>query len=510
MIYSGIFLLIQVGIIYAYFKFARLEGKKKIYAFALGYPLLNAILITSLLMIFHSKYKSEFSDPPPFITYEIPKEVQAQKGKSYLRSKDTLANIKTLGNKKVFNEFDLEINVNRSQDFIVDDIYTGRLFTRWEREAREKAKREKEEAIKAEAEKTLLAEKKAEAEEYDEPLVLPTKDEIKSKIDELTAIEESKPKKVEKPKTSHRPLVSYSLKEMNSIADSLISDPLANEMAFFACIPNVKKSKTYDQICKNNDYEAYLAAAGQLLIYYTLKGNGFKKFKELVEKVSAVLKMQDDLAGTDVGASYQDAFFKYKLKFFNISKILVSHHKVKKNFRKPLRKAVKKLFPRDKEGNKKRWRYVNVIFDNFVRAKKIELLEQMKQPFLDLENYSLGSPMIPVLRYLNFTGTLGYLLNTTYHKEVREKYMETVFFFIKRRTQFTKVDIEFESRRAVRFERNTLGEILKIHFQKNKSLLNFYGKFLFFDFMRTRGFQEFKRVWEIEYFLEEAVDFVID
>lgn len=463
-----------------------------------------------MLIIFHGKYKSEFTDPPPYIPYELTKELQIKKGTNYKRPKKSLESIQKFSNKRVFKEFDFEINVNRSQDFIVEDIYTGNIYKRWKREAIEKARKEKEAAFKAEAKKILFAEKKEEAEYYDEPFIAPTKDEIKSKIDELKSIEASQPKKPKKTEKTIRALSSYKVSEIDKIIDLLLVDPIANEMAYFACIPNVKRTKSYDQVCKDTDYESFFASAGQLLIYSALKGQGLKKYKMLLKKISSIFKMQEDLAGTDVGASYQDTFFKFKLKFFNIFKILVSHHKVKRQFKIPIRKAVKKFFPRDKNGNKKRWRYVNVIFDNYIRDQKIKLIEIMKEPFIDFENYHIGSILIPVLRYLNFTGTLGYFVNTNYHKEVREKYMESVFFFIKRRNQFTKVDIEFESRRAVRFERNDLKNILKIHFKKNKSLLNFYGKFLFFDFMRTKGFEEFKRKWEIEYFLEEAVDFVID
>jgi hypothetical protein len=512
--------------IYTYFKFARLEGKKRTIVFALGYPLLNFVLITAILMGMHSKYKSEFTDPPPYISYEIPDGMKIEKGKDYKRSKELLAAINTLSDKRVFAQFDLEIDVNRSQEFLIDDIFSGALYRRWKRETEEAERTKIAKEIREKAIAMLTAEKKAEAEEYDEPYIPPTKEEINGKIQEVKAaqVEAEKPKentdKKDKGKTkkvvkkekkkpqSKKSLGSYSVKEMNKMVDLMLKDPMAKEKVFFVCLPNVKQKKSYGKFCKKRDFEAYFAASAQTLIYYGLKGKDFKRYQGIVDKITNLLVMQDEQAGTDVGAAYQDDFFKYKLKLFNIYKILVSHHKVKKQFQKPLRKSVKKFFPRDKEGNKKRWRYVNVVFDKFVRDQKIELIKLMQEPVFGSEKASFLKIM--ALRYFHLTGTLGFLLNTEYHKGVREKYMDTVWMFIKRRTTFTKVDIEFEARRAVRFERNSLNEILQKHFTKNKPLLNFYGKFLFFEFMRTQGFAEFKRIWEIEYFLEEAVDFVID
>lgn len=444
MIYSGIFLVINAALIYVYFKFLKLEGKKRLYLFLFGFPFLNFTVITLLLMIFHSKYSNEFSEPLSYIEYQLTEELRIDPAVNYQRSLELIDYLNQPSTVEIFRQFDLPIDVNKSQEFIVDNIL-----------------------------KTVE----------------------RQKVDKQTLDKQIK---------------------------LLLEDPTVTNKAFFACIPNVKKGKLADNLCQDLNFEKTFALFAKVILILGMQGRELKNYEDLVLKISGLFQMQDELAGTDVGASYQDDFFKFKLRFFNLFKILVSHHKVNKKFQSPLRQAVKKLFPRDKEANIKRWRYVNVIFDQHMRQKKLGLLEQMNIPIIQLPQFQnwkeywkiYQSKIIPlkaiVLRYLRFTGSLGFLINTEVHKQNRETYINNVLSFIKRRTQFTRIDMEFEARRAVRFERNTLTEVLQKHLIKNKPLLNFYGRYEYFDFMKERGFKEFRRIWEIEFFLEEAVDFVAD
>lgn len=439
MIYLGIFLVINAALIFCYFKYLNLSGKKRLIIFALGLPTLNILSVSLLLLIFHGQYKAEFNQPVAYIEYQIVDELKQDPTKSYQRSVEVLNFLKQHSDISSFRKFDLAIDVNKSQEFIVDDIYK--------------------------ASKQL---------------------------------------------------------NVKELLPALLADPLAVEKAYFACLPNVTKGKLPESICGTVNYEEAFAAYAKVILLLGMQGQEHKSYLSIVERVSGLFQMQDALAGSDVGASYQDDFFKYKLRFFNLAKILVTHYKVKKKFKQPLRKMVKKLFPRDKEANIKRWRYVNVIFDQHMRQLKVDLLKRAQVPlmvppkFKNWKEYwkiyqsEFTSLSNLTLRYLLKTGTLGFLINTEEHLKQRETYIKKVLFFIKRKSQFTKVDMEFEARRAVSFERNNFEEVLKKHLFKNKPLLNFYGRYQYFDFMKSRGFQAFRKIWEVEFFLEEAVDFVAD
>ena len=122
-IYSGIFLAVNAALIYAYFKFLKFEGKKRLVIFLLGFPIFNFLVITVLLLSFHSQYKAEFSEPLAYIEYEITDDLKKDSSINYQRSGELLEYLNEPKNLEQFKEFDLPIDVNKSQEFIVDKVF---------------------------------------------------------------------------------------------------------------------------------------------------------------------------------------------------------------------------------------------------------------------------------------------------------------------------------------------------------------------------------------------------